>query len=66
MMFFQKDIETMSRKEIEALQLKKLKYMVDYCYNNVPMYHEKLGKAGITGDKIKALSDVQYSLYNKR
>ena len=34
--------------------------MVDYCYNNVPMYHEKLGKAGITGDKIKALSDVQY------
>ncbi len=60
MMFFQKDIETMSRKEIEALQLKKLKYMVDYCYNNVPMYHEKLGKAGITGDKIKALSDVQY------
>jgi phenylacetate-CoA ligase len=59
-MFFQKDIETMSRREIEALQLKKLKYMVDYCYNNVPMYHEKLGKAGITGDKIKTLSDIQY------
>ena len=59
-MFFQKDIETMSRKEIEELQLKKLRYMVDYCYNNVPMYHEKLGKAGITGDKIKTLSDVQY------
>ncbi|MDD6174587.1 MAG: phenylacetate--CoA ligase [Firmicutes bacterium] len=59
-MFFQKDIETMSRREIEELQLKKLKYMVDYCYNNVPMYHEKLGKAGITGDKIKTLSDIQY------
>jgi len=59
-MFFQKDIETMSRKEIEELQLKKLKHMVDYCYNNVPMYHEKLGKAGITGDKIKTLSDLQY------
>lgn len=59
-MFFQKDIETMSRKEIEELQLKKLKYMVDYCYNNVPMYHEKLGRAGVTGDKIKTLSDIQY------
>ena len=59
--FFQKDIETMKRADIEALQLERLKWMVDYCYNNVPFYHERLGKAGITsGDKIKTLSDVQY------
>ena len=30
-MFFQKEIETMNRKELEALQLERLKYMVDYC-----------------------------------
>lgn len=60
-MFFQKDIETMKRKDLEELQLKKLKKMVDYCYNNVPFYHEKLGAAGITsGDKIKTLSDIKY------
>ena len=59
--FFQKDIETMRRPEIEALQLERLRRMVDYCYNNVPFYHERLGAAGITsGDKIKVLSDVQY------
>ena len=59
-MFYQKDIETMSRVEIEALQLQRLKRLVDYCYENVPFYHERLEKAGITGDKIKTLSDVQY------
>lgn len=59
-MFFQKEIETMSRPEIEALQLERLKRMVDYCYENIPFYHEKLEKAGVTGDKIKTLSDIQY------
>ena len=59
-MFYQKEIETMGRKELDALQLERLKKMVDYCYNNVPFYHERLKKAGVTGDKIKTLSDVQY------
>lgn len=59
--FFQKDIETMKRADIEALQLERLRWMVDYCYNNVPFYHERLGAAGITaGEKIKTLSDIQY------
>lgn len=59
-MFFQKEIETMSRPEIEALQLERLKRMVDYCYENIPFYHDRLEKAGVTGDKIKTLSDIQY------
>ena len=59
-MFFQKDIETMNRRDLEALQLERLKHIVDYCYNNVPFYHERLRQAGVTGDKIKTLSDVQY------
>ena len=51
----------MKRADIEALQLRRLKWMVDYCYNNVPFYHERLGQVGITsGDKIKTLSDIQY------
>lgn len=59
-LFFQKDIETMNRRDLEALQLERLKHIVDYCYNNVPFYHERLLQAGVTGDKIKTLSDVQY------
>lgn len=59
--FFQKEIETMKRSEIESLQLERLRRMVDYCYENVPFYHERLGAAGITsGDRIRTLSDVQY------
>ncbi len=59
-MFFQKDIETMPRKDIEALQLERLRHVVDYCYNNVPFYNKRLSEAGVTADKIKVLSDVQY------
>lgn len=59
--FFQKEIETMPRKEIDELQLERLKETVAYCYNNVPFYHKKLTDAGIgDGSKIKQLSDIQY------
>ena len=59
-MFFQKDVETMKRKDIEALQLEKLRHMVDYCYRNVPSYTKKLDEAHVTADKIKSLSDIKY------
>ena len=59
-MFFQKDVETMKRKDIEALQLEKLRHMVDYCYRNVPFYKKKLDEAHVTADKIKSLSDIKY------
>ena len=60
-MFFQKDIETMPRHEIEALQLERLKKMVKYCYDNIGFYHKKLTEAGVMdGEKIKSLSDIQY------
>ena len=59
--FFQKEIETMPRKELEALQLAKLKETVAYCYNKVPFYHQKLTEAGVgDGSRIRQLSDVQY------
>lgn len=59
-MFFQKDIECMSRRDMQALQLERLKYTVDYCYRNVPFYKKKLDEAGVTADKIRQLSDIQY------
>lgn len=64
---FQKDIETMPRKELEALQLEKLKWTVNYCYNNTAFYHKKLTDAGVfDGSKIKQLSDIQYIPYTTK
>ena len=60
-MMFQKDIETLPREEIEAIQLERLKYIVKYCYDNVPLYNKRLTEAGILdGSKIKTLSDIEY------
>ena len=67
MNFFQKDIETMPRKELEALQLERLKRIVAYCYNNTKFYQEKLDKAGVgDGSKIKVLSDIEYIPFTEK
>ena len=58
-MFFQKDVETMSRAQIEEIQLERLKYTVKYCYDNVPFYKKKLDDAGVTPDQIKTLDDIR-------
>lgn len=65
-MFFQKDLETMSRKEIEEIQLTRLKRLVKYCSDNVPFYHDRLEKAGVTADKIKCLEDIKYIPYTTK
>ena len=59
-MFFQKDIETLKRSEIEKLQLERLKETVKFCMDNVEFYNKRLTEAGVTADKIKTLSDIQY------
>ncbi len=64
--FWQKDIETMKREDIEAIQLAKLKKLVDYCYNNVPFYKKRLDEAKVTADKIKTLSDIKYIPYTTK
>lgn len=45
-MYFQKDIETMPRADIEKMQLERLQRLVKYCYDNVPFYHKRLSEAG--------------------
>ena len=59
-MFWQKDLECMDRKKLEEIQLERLKWVVGYCYNNVPFYHSRLDQAGVTPDKIKTVEDIQY------
>jgi len=47
MSFFQKDIETMPRAELEKLQLEKLKHITKYCYDNVPLYKRNLTRQAL-------------------
>lgn len=50
----------MPRAQLESLQLERLRHMVRYCHENVPHYRKKLDAAGVTAEKIKTLSDIQY------
>lgn len=58
--FFQKEIETMPRRQLQELQLENLKWAVKHCYENIKFYHDRLDAAGVTPEKIKTLSDLQY------
>ncbi len=62
-MIWNRDMETMSRQKRKELQLERLKWLVNYCYENVPFYHKRLEDAGVHPDKIKQLSDIQYIPY---
>ena len=45
-------------RELKNFQLKKLKQVVWYAYNNIPLYKRKFKKARITPSDIKSLEDV--------
>ena len=63
---FNKEMECMSRKDMEALQLERLKALVDYCERNSEFYAKRLAKAGVTADKLKCLSDIEYIPYTTK
>ena len=54
-MFWQEEIETMDRADLERLQLERLKNIVAYVYDRVPFYRKRLDDAGVKPEKIKAL-----------
>jgi len=51
-------IEIASRDEIEALQLKRLKWSLNHAYINVPYYKNAFDAAGVRPDDCKSLSDL--------
>jgi len=52
-------IETAPRKEIEKLQLQRLRETVKKAYENVPFYHKRLKEAGIKPEDIRSLEDIR-------
>jgi len=57
--YWNKEIETMPRKELEEHQLKLLKQHAKFCYDYSSFYRNKLKQAGVSPDEIKSLKDVQ-------
>lgn len=58
MEYWQKDIETMRRDQLQELQLTRLKETVKHAANS-PFYKEVFEKNGITPDSIQTLDDLR-------
>ncbi len=57
--YWNRQIETIPRKELEKKQLQLFKGQAKYCYEKSPVYHRKFKEAGITPEDIKTQSDIQ-------
>ena len=58
-MFWEKDRETMDRKELENLQVELLRENIEYAYNNVPFYRKRFDEYGITKESIRSIEDIR-------
>lgn len=57
--YWNEALETMPRKELEALQLEELKEIVAFAYENSPYYKRSFDAAGVKPSDIQSLSDLQ-------
>ena len=51
--------ETMPRSDIEALQTRKLRNLIEWTEAKVPYHAARFKKAGVTADSIKSLDDLR-------
>ncbi|MBT8764361.1 phenylacetate--CoA ligase [Desulfohalobiaceae bacterium Ax17] len=58
--------ETLPRDELEQLQLKRLRYLVEKVYYNVPFYRQKFSELNIKPEHIKSLSDLKYLPFTEK
>jgi len=65
-MFWQKDIETMSRRDLEELQLKRLKQTVRQAYKNIPFYKDYFSKLNLRPADITSLKDIRKLPFTSR
>ena len=56
---FDRKIETIDRNDLKALQLERLKKIVEYAYNRVPFYKKKFDDAKLKPSDIKTLKDIE-------
>lgn len=57
-MYYQPEIETIKRSELQKLQVKRLKRSIDIALHS-PFYAKILGEKGITSDSISIVEDIR-------
>ena len=57
-MYLHKELETLTRPEIEKLQLERLKKTVHHCMNS-PFYKKRFEENGLTPEDIQSLDDLR-------
>jgi phenylacetate-CoA ligase len=57
--YWQREIETLPRRDLEALQLKRLQKTVAQVARRTPFYQEKLAALGLRPQDVRGLSDVR-------
>src|SRR5690606_483614 len=55
---FQPDIETMPREQLRALQDERLRRLVAYVYERVPLYRQRFDEAGVSPADIRGVEDL--------
>ena len=57
-MYYQPDIETMSRDKLQELQLTRMQETLKRCYENIPFYKDAFDKAGVKPEDLQSLEDL--------
>lgn len=57
-MIWNKECETLPRRELETLQLERLTDVVQRVYDRIPYYREQMDKAKVTPDDIRGIQDL--------
>ena len=58
-MFWNEEIETMPRQDLEELQLKKLQSTVKRAFDKIPYYNKKYSEAEVYPEDIETLKDIE-------
>lgn len=65
--YWNEALETIDRKDLEKLQLERLKGIVKFSYENSPYYKRSFDAAGVKPEDIKELSDLaKFPFINKQ
>ena len=65
--YWDEELETMPREELEKRQLEDLQEIVKFAYENAPYYKRSFDQAGVKPEDIKTLKDIQkFPFINKK
>lgn len=64
--YWQKDIETIQRSDLESLQLKRLQQTVRLAHKNIPFYQDRFSELGIKPRDVLSLKDIRKLPFTSR